>query len=88
MFGRWKNVMITVLCTTFTCVTVLVLCGCVLIACMKVIISRTLEKSIARYQRIPGSDPWSAECMSTEQVDESGSFICGEFIFDETIFDV
>jgi hypothetical protein len=29
VFGRWKSVMITVLWATFTCVTVLVLGGCV-----------------------------------------------------------
>ncbi|XP_036798400.1 endogenous retrovirus group V member 2 Env polyprotein-like [Oncorhynchus mykiss] len=92
MFGKWKQVMITVLWVTFICVTVLVLCGCCLIPCVRGLISRTLEKSmtqqIVRYGPIPSSDPWSAECMSTEQVDESGSFICGELMFDETIFDI
>ena len=33
-FGKLKNVMITVLWATFTCVTVLVLGGCCLIPCV------------------------------------------------------
>jgi hypothetical protein len=38
---------------------------------------------MVRYGPIPGSDLWRTEGMSTEEVDESGSVICGEFMFDE-----
>ena len=68
--------------------TVLILCGCCLIPCVRGLVSRTLERSMTqqmvRYGPIPDSDLWRTEGMSTEEVDESGSFICGEFMFDET----
>uniref|UniRef100_A0A4W5NLI2 Uncharacterized protein n=1 Tax=Hucho hucho TaxID=62062 RepID=A0A4W5NLI2_9TELE len=44
MFGQWKNVMITVLWATFTCMTVLVLCGCCLIPCVREVLCLGLRK--------------------------------------------
>ena len=35
MFGKWKNVIITVLWAAFTCMSVLMLCGCCLIPCAR-----------------------------------------------------
>uniref|UniRef100_A0A4W5JQ72 Uncharacterized protein n=1 Tax=Hucho hucho TaxID=62062 RepID=A0A4W5JQ72_9TELE len=90
MFGQWKNVMITVLWATFTCMTVLVLCGCCLIPCVRDLISRTLEKSktqqMVRYGPIPSSKQGNDEYMPPDLVDGSGSFTYEEPMFDETIF--
>ena len=43
---------------------------------------------MVRYGPIPGSDPWRTEGMSTEEVDESRSVICGEFMFDEASVEI
>uniref|UniRef100_A0AAZ3QN20 Uncharacterized protein n=1 Tax=Oncorhynchus tshawytscha TaxID=74940 RepID=A0AAZ3QN20_ONCTS len=91
-FGKWKNVMITVLWATFTCVTVLVLCGCCLIPCVSGLISRTLEKSMThqmvRYGPMPSSDQWNDEYIPPDLVDGPGSFTYEEPMLDETIFNV
>ena len=59
VFGKLKNVIITVLWATFTCMSVLVLCGCCLVPCVKGLLTRTLERSmtqqVVRYRPISSS---------------------------------
>uniref|UniRef100_A0A4W5LNN4 Uncharacterized protein n=1 Tax=Hucho hucho TaxID=62062 RepID=A0A4W5LNN4_9TELE len=92
MFGQWKNVMITVLWATFTCMTVLVMCGCCVIPCVRGLISRMLEKSMTQqmvgYGPIPSSDQGNDEYMPHDPLDGSSSFTHEEPMFDETIFNV
>lgn len=61
-FGKWKSVVITVFWAVSTCMTVLILCGCCLIPCVRGLVSRTLERSMTqqmvRYGPIPDSDLW------------------------------
>ena len=48
VFGKWKNVTITVLWATITCMRVLVLCGCCLVPCVNGLLIRTLERSMTQ----------------------------------------
>ena len=89
MFGKRKNVIITVLWATFTCMNVLVLCGCCLVPCVKVLLIRTLERSMmqqmVRYEPISSSGLCDDEYGPTGLGDGSVSFNYKEPMLDETI---
>jgi hypothetical protein len=62
MFGKWKNVIITVLWATFTCMSVLVLCGCCFVPCVRGLITRTGEVNDAIDGEIrTNSELWPVE---------------------------
>lgn len=90
MFGKWKNVGITVFWAVFTCISVLLLSGCCLIPCVRGLINRILERSMTqqmvRYGPIPSSDQWDNKCMQRSLVEDSFNY--KEPTFDETIFHV
>ena len=90
MFGKWKNVIITVLWATFTCMSVLVLFGCCLVPCVKILLIGTLERSmtqqIVRYGPISSSGLCDDEYGPTGLGDGSVSFNYEEPMLDETIF--
>ena len=92
MFGKLKNVVITVLLAAFTCMSVLVLCGCCLIPCVRGLITSTLERSMTqqmmRYGPIPSSDQWDDNFMPPGLVDGSVSFNHKEPMLYDTIFNV
>lgn len=89
-FGKWKKVVITVLWAAFTCMTVLILCGCCLVPCARGLISRALERSMTeqmvRYGPIPSSDQWDDKYLPPSLVEDSFNY--EEPMLDETIFNV